>query len=213
MIELIIDLGMQYPKETSKQKRRYSLYKCFCGNEFKAQNADVKVGHTSSCGCLQILKTKESKVVHGLTNHRLYSTWHNMIARCYNKIHKKYKYYGQRGIVVCERWHDVKNFIEDMYPTYQEGLTIDRKENDGNYEPDNCRWVSKSIQSSNTRKIRATNTTGFRGIVKSLNKYFSKIRINNKDIYLGTFNTDIEAAKAYDSYIVEHKLHHTKNFI
>ena len=128
MIELIRDLGMQYPKETSKQKKRYSLYKCFCGNEFKAQNADVKVGHTSSCGCLQILKTKESKVVHGLTNHRLYSTWHNMIARCYNKIHKKYKYYGQRGITVCDRWHDLKNFIEDMYPTFEEGLTIDGKD-------------------------------------------------------------------------------------
>lgn len=107
--ELLQDLGIRFPNEKSTQRRRYGLYKCpFCDNEFEALTDHIKSGKQKSCGCL----TK----THGLTKHRLYKTWIGMINRCYNPKRPEYISYGGRGISVCERWHIVDNFIEDMYP-------------------------------------------------------------------------------------------------
>lgn len=74
-----------------------------------------------------------------------------MMNRCFNKKQSEFKNYGNRGIVVCERWKNINNFIEDMYPTYIKGLVIDRINNDGNYEPSNCRWVTQKENSNNRR--------------------------------------------------------------
>ena len=207
MNELVLleDLGMIYPKETSNKKRRYGLYKCVCGNEFNSQMQDVKSGKTKSCGCL--------KVTHGLKSHRLYSVWKAMISRCTNQANKGYKNYGGRGITVCDRWLDIQNFIEDMYPTYKEGLTIERIEVDGNYEPNNCEWVTRQVQNRNKRIIQTNNTSGFRGVNynKKNKKWIARISIDNKRIYLGTFDTAIEAAKTYDKYIVDNNLEYNTN--
>ena len=94
-------------------------------------------------------------------------------------------------------------------PEYQ----IDRINNDGNYELSNCRWATWEVQQRNTRKICASNTSGYRGVtyVKSRNKWQSQITINNKIIFLGRFETSLEAATVYDSYIIENNLEHTKN--
>jgi len=128
---LIKDLGMLYPTKTSKHKRRYSLYKCYCGNEFKAQPKDVKILKTKSCGCLKSERLKkyniETKTIHNLASHRLYKTWSNMINRCSNPKRKDYKDYGERGIKVCDEWLDINNFINDMFPSFIEGLTLDRE--------------------------------------------------------------------------------------
>lgn len=136
-----------------------------------------------------------------------------MISRCYDKSHESYSYYGLKGISVCERWHSSKNFIEDMYPTFKEGLTLDRKSNKGNYELSNCRWVTKSIQSRNTMMIRKNNTSGYRGVtyLKANLKWIAQIKINSKNKYLGSFCTSIEAAKAYDQYVISNNLEHTTN--
>jgi len=213
MLKLVKDLGTLYPTKTSKHKFRYGVYKCYCGVEFKAQVQNVKNKSTTSCGCYQKQRSTESHIIHGLRHHRLYRTWADMIRRCNNKNSKSYKDYGARGITVCERWHNVANFIEDMYPTYQEGLSIDRVNNDKGYFLDNCRWVTQSIQSRNTRKIWSHNTSGYRGVHfnKSNNKWISKISINNRTIYLGCFIDKMEAAKAYDKYIIDNKLEHTIN--
>ena len=208
ILELVFDLGMIFPTETSKNKYRYGLYKCFCGNIFKTQTQDVNRKNTKSCGCL----IGKPNITHGLTNHRLYPTWVMMKNRCLNKKNDAFKHYGERGISICDRWLDVKNFIEDMYPSYQEGLTIDRINNDGNYEPSNCRWATKEVQCRNTRKLSSRNITGYRGIVFQYNKFNARISVDNKKIYLGTFNNDINAAKAYDNYVIENNLEHTKNF-
>ena len=104
---LIKDLGMLYPKETSKQKNRYGLYKCNCGAEFKAPTRNVKQGFTLSCGCYQ----KALLITHGLLTHRLYKVWSDIIGRTNNVKCKAYKYYGGRGIKICDRWLDVANFI------------------------------------------------------------------------------------------------------
>jgi len=82
--------------------------------------------------------------------HPLYSTWQNMLRRCDNKKNKQYKDYGGRGITVCERWKTFSNFVADM-GSRPIGYSIDRKNNDGNYEPSNCRWVSKKAQQRNQR--------------------------------------------------------------
>ena len=208
---LLEDLGMRFPTENSKQKARYGLFKCFCGNEFEAIIASVKKGNTKSCGCLK----NQDRVTHGLTKHRLYNTWNQMMRRCHNPEHKNYIDYGGRGITVCERWHSIENFIEDMFPTFEEGLTLDRIDVDGNYEPSNCRWVDKYIQAQNTRLLRDNNKSGFRGVYwhKANNKWRVRIMVSNKRINLGYFNTAIEGAIAYNNYIIENNLEHPLNII
>lgn len=213
-IILIKDLGMRFPTQKSKRKYRFGLYKCYCGSNFKAKVDHIKNKNTKSCGCYQKKRTVETSETHGLTKHRLYKTWNGMMQRCYNKKVKSYIDYGSRGIIVCNRWKDIHNFIEDMYPTFKEGLTLDRKDANGNYEKDNCRWADKLLQAQNGRKIISTNKSGYRGVSfsKKSNKWISQISLNNKKIRIGSFATSFDAAWAYDKYIIDNKSNHTKNF-
>ena len=153
---------------------------------------------------------------HGLSNHRLYKTWSGMMERCYktSKGSKNYSGYRGRGIIVCERWHNVANFIEDMFPSFIEGLSLDRINVEGNYEMENCRWVDKNTQAQNTRKIMITNTSGYRGVCwdKRECKWKVRITVNNKSKHLGYFTNPEEGARAYDQYIIDNNLAHTKNF-
>lgn len=212
-MELIKDLGMLYPKEISKQKRRHGIFKCQCGNELKAQIAQIKNGNTQSCGCLQKQRTRESSVTHGLRGHRLYDVWSNIMQRTSNANNPIFEYYGGRGITVCERWKNIANFIEDMEPSYCDGLTIDRINNDGNYELSNCRWTTSAVQARNTRLIYSHNTSGYRGawFNKRKNRWMAEIQVNRSKIYIGSFTTAIEAAKAYDKYVIDNNLEHTVN--
>lgn len=152
-------------------------------------------------------------ITHGYSNHRLYNVWINMINRCSNPTNGNYVLYGARGISVCKEWHDIKNFIDDMYPTFEEGLTLDRIDVNGNYEKENCRWCNATVQNRNTRQIYSHNKTGYRGVSlrKDTNKYRAFIKINLKQITIGCFNTALEAAKAYDQYVINNNLEHTIN--
>ena len=205
---LIKDLGMLYANSNSKQKRRYGIFKCECGKEFKAQIANIKSKHTVSCGCM----THENSKKHGQRGHEIYHVWKNIKSRCLNPKNKAYINYGARGISICNRWLDINNFIEDMYPTYIKGLSIDRINNDGNYEPSNCRWTNRTVQQRNTRKLQKNNKTGYRGVYKVKNKFSARIGVNYKHIHLGYFFTKEEAAKAYDKYVKDNNLEHTVNF-
>lgn len=213
-IILLKDLGMIYPMDTSKHKRRYGIFKCYCGKEFRARTSDIKCGHLKSCGCYQIKRAKETKTTHGLYNHRLYNIWYMMKNRCFDKKHMYYGNYGGRGITVCDRWLNFENFILDMYPTYKEGLKLDRINNDGNYEPNNCRWVTQSIQTRNTQKLSKDNTSGYRGVCwhKVKKRWMSSIGVNSKIVYLGYFDCRLAAAYAYDDYVIKNNLEHTRNF-
>ena len=215
MNELVLleDLGMIYPKENSKQKRRYGLCQCFCGNKFKASFHNIKRKHTKSCGCSSGQNRINAITTHNLTSHRLYQTWNDMIRRCTNPKSKAYENYGKRGIKVCERWLNVQSFINDMYPSYQEGLTLDRIDNNKGYSKDNCRWTDRKIQNRNTRLLQSNNTTGYRGVstLKNKNRYRASIVVDRKRIHLGYFNYPIEAAIAYDKYVLENNLEHTTN--
>ena len=200
---LLEDLGIRFTSDTKKYKARYGLYQCqYCGKEFEGNSYDITRGNTKSCGC--------QSPAHGLRSHQLYNTWHNMKHRCYNPINVRYNEYGVRGIKVCDRWLDIKNFIEDMFPSWEEGLTLDRIDVNGNYEPDNCRWATINTQARNTRDIMKTNTSGFRGVAwhKGSDKWQSRITLNNKRLHLGYYTTALEAAKAYERYVRLNNLEH-----
>jgi len=213
---LIEDLGYLYPKETSKQKKRFGLYKCSCGKEFKTQISCINSGNTTSCGCYQILSTKNRATTHGLTNHRLYNTWCHMISRVENQKNKDYKDYGGRGIAICEKWRkDFMAFYDWAISNgYSKDLTIDRINVNGNYEPLNCRFTTPLIQARNTQILRDDNTSGYRGVYfnKNAKKWKAQISVNKKRISLGTYLTAMEAAKIYDNYVIKNKLEHTRNF-
>ena len=205
--KLVADLGMRYATESSNQKKRYGVYQCqYCEKEFEAQIQHIKNGHTTSCGC----QSTKYKNPHGLTKHKLYNTWNNMVNRCNNSKITHYKDYGGRGIKICARWMDINNFIEDMYPSYQEGLTLDRIDVDGNYEPDNCRWATLNTQARNTRKIMSTNKSGFRGVSWCVRDkvWRCSLTLDSKQIHLGYYPTALEAAKAYETYIRVNNLEH-----
>ena len=130
---------------------------CDCGNECIVPSNYLTSGQTKSCGCLRremlshlnsILKRK-----HGLSDSRSYITWRHMINRCEDPSHPHYSYYGGRGIKVCERWHDIRNFFRDMGER-PIGRTLDRIDNDGNYEPGNCRWATRHEQNMNQRDYK-----------------------------------------------------------
>lgn len=212
--ELIKDFGRIYLTEKSSQKQRYGLYRCICGKELTIRTDSVVNNRISSCGCIGIAKSIEKNTRHGLRYHKLYNTWANMVKRCTNPTNKGYKNYGGREIKVCEEWLTLENFIKDMYPTYKEGLSIDRINVDGNYEPSNCRWATREIQARNTRKIHSHNKSNFRGVCLTPNKkrFVAQIGVNKKKIHIGTFKTDVEAAKAYDEYVIDNNLEHTRNF-
>lgn len=150
---------------------------------------------------------------HGLSSHILYPKWVNMMHRCYCKNNKRYSDWGGRGIDVCMEWHNVANFINDMFPSYIKGLSLDRKDNNKGYSKDNCRWVEDVVQKRNTRVLNKVNTSGYRCVSKtSSNKYRTQIKVNSKKIHIGTFNTAIDAAKAYDQYVIDNNLEHSRNF-
>lgn len=137
----------------SHMDRKHSYYfcKCDCGNEITARSDCLKTGTIKSCGCL----VKDNHVkTHGQSRSKLYRVYYGMKQRCYNPNHKAYYRYGGRGISICEEWkNDFKAFYDWAIENgYQDGLTIDRKDYNGNYEPNNCRWVTQAEQSRNTSR-------------------------------------------------------------
>lgn len=198
--KLIGETYMRYPTEKSRDKIRYGLYECaYCGKEFETLEYSVGSGATKSCGCLV---TK-----HGISRHRFYGTWSHMLRRCTNPKDAAYKDYGARGITVCEEWLNVSNFVAWCDLTFPniEGHTLDRIDNDKGYYPENCRWVDRAMQSINQR-MQKNNTSGFVGVYRDKNRWTARIRIFNKEQWIGTFKTKEEAVQARDNYIIENNL-------
>jgi hypothetical protein len=141
----------------TKDRTVYWMCACSCGASKTIKGASLVAGRSQSCGCLgkerRSAANSKRKLVHGETvngNSRTYRIWANMVSRCTNPAFDAYPYYGGRGIEVCERWRTFSNFLADMGRA-PDGLSIDREDANGNYEPGNCRWATKSVQANNTR--------------------------------------------------------------
>lgn len=134
-------------------KKAFWLCRCVCGIEREIVGANLRDGHSRSCGCLNSEIAKARVTTHGMTGTRLHIIWVSMWRRCVNHRAHNYKHYGARGITVCSAWRDLKKFAEWAYANgYDSCLTLDRKNNDGNYTPKNCRWVSQRFQTRNYRR-------------------------------------------------------------
>jgi len=133
--------------------------RCDCENEVNVRSGGLTSGNTTSCGCYNRERVAEVHTVHGMKRqgerHPVYDAWARMIQRCENPNDKCYKDYGGRGITVCGEWHDPVVFINwALVSGWQKGLQIDRIDNNGNYEPDNCRFVTPKENSRNRRNNR-----------------------------------------------------------
>lgn len=141
-----------------RRGKSYWVFRCSCGNEVVARKSSVTFGEIKSCGCSK----KTSHVTHGLSKSDLYSVFHAMKQRCFNKNCREYHNYGARGITICTAWlNDSESFFTwALNNGYKKGLTIDRIDNNGNYCPENCRWSTLDVQQRNKRSTRLLKYRG-----------------------------------------------------
>lgn len=179
---------------TSPGSRRIGIFMCDCGKTTQTWISDVKAGHTKSCGCLKGEKHNES-------NTDLYKRWQGIKQRCYYKKHHQYKDYGGRGIRMCDEWKNSFSAFKEWVDSsnYKPYLTIERKDNDGNYEPKNCTWITRKEQSTN--KKLEPNMTGFNYISKKINTYAYRLSIDGK---IKEFQNNYKTAEEANDARLEH---------
>ena len=156
-MKLIDFTGKRFGRLTVKEYHRESrkwLCVCDCGNYKEVSRSHLKDGHAQSCGCINSELTSNRNFRHGLCKTRIYKIYHGIIQRCDNKSNPAYPDYGGRGITLCGEWHiEFMNFYNwAMLNGYADNLSIDRINNNGNYEPSNCRWVTQKVQCCNVRR-------------------------------------------------------------
>ena len=162
---------------------------CDCGKTHVAVGENLRDGTTKSCGCYRREITSPFRngrhigFKHGFagrsTQHPLYNIWAGIMDRCHNQSARDYYLYGGRGISVCERWKHIENFIADMGDRHY-GRSIDRINNDGNYEPRNCRWATIKQQSNNRR---TNHILKFKGKSQTMQAWSEEIGVNKNTLY------------------------------
>ena len=218
-MRLIRDLGVINVGNKS-ERRRCGIYECpICFKEVTTQTRYVNNGKSTKCKSCRAVDTnfKHGLAVRGNLDEN-YTRWTNMKDRCYNPNNDKYERYGGRGIKVCDEWKNdyvlFQRYITSLKNANKEGYSIDRIDNDGDYEYGNIRWSNHFVQTSNTVKLSKANKSGYRGVYfnKQNRLWSSKIRHNGNAVKLGNFDYPWTAAYAYDSYVLKNNTEHTRNF-
>lgn len=178
---------------------KYYYCKCDCGNVVTVLGKSLTSGNTKSCGCLHREQLTERNYKHGERRTRLYKTWISMKQRC--SVHRaKYKQWEGRGIKVCDEWRDSFTAFKDWAEAngYKEDLTIDRIDVNGNYEPSNCRWITKREQQFNK-----TNTRYFeyKGQKKCLAEWAEIFGMNKPTLYNRIYNLGWSIEKALETEV------------
>ena len=180
-----------------KDKKHQNLWrcKCICGNEKVLTTGNLNRGDHVSCGCM-----KGGHKKHGYAYSSTYKVWRLMKNRCFNSSDPYYHNYGGRGITVCERWLTFENFLNDM-GNKPDKKTLDRIENDGNYEPLNCKWSDWQDQCFNTR------AKGYTWSEKH-GKWIAQIMLDGVHHYLGLFDSKEEA---HSTYLTAKEMYHQRD--
>lgn len=134
------------------------LCRCDCGAERVVFAGNLRRGNSKSCGCHLKEVVGDQFRTHGMSNTLIYKRWAKAKSRCENPKNPRFEHYGGRGIKVCERWQTFENFYEDMAPTYEEGLSLERNDVDKDYEPGNCSWIPRLDQAKNKQKKTIVET-------------------------------------------------------
>ncbi len=153
--------------------------KCDCGTERDFRLNTLRMGYTKSCGCLRVNLLTKKMTTHGRCKDRANAIWRGIYQRCYNPKNKNYTRYGGRGIRMDRRWHDYSKFIEDMGDP-EDGMTIEREDNDKDYCKKNCKWASRKDQAWN----RCTNlSVCISGLTKSTKEWIALLGIPYRKFY------------------------------
>ena len=191
--KLLVVERAEMPVERKTEHHAYWNCLCECGKNHIARSSDLKSGTVKSCGCLQI----EKNTKHGMRHDPLYSRWCNMKSRCHNPQNKRHPNWGGRGITVCERWrNDFKAFYEDVsrLPNFgKKGYSLNRIDNDGNYEPNNVEWANDKTQSNNKRN---NHILTYNGKTQTIAQWAEEIGISPSTLYNRIITLHWSAEKA-----------------
>ena len=165
-----------------------------CGKKVFVEKRNLISGNSKTCGCTRRSAMTKSVTKHGLSKSPESTAWRKTKDKCFNNKNPDFKYYGGRGRVMCERWRNYfENFFADMGPRPSQKHSIDRINNDGNYEPGNCRWATRKIQSMNTRRTMRQGA----GVYKKGNKFHAYY----SGKYLGNFVSKTDAIDYRNEFI------------
>lgn len=178
-------------------KKSAWLCQCDCGKATTVSTCHLRSGHTTSCGCRKLLPN-ESAAVHGLRGAPEYRVWASIIQRCTNPNNKGYRLYGGRGIKVCDEWREFSRFISDMGSRPSKDHTIERRNVNGDYCPDNCYWTDDDAIQAFNQNRKANNTSGKSGVYwrKARQKWVALIFPGGRQVRLGSFSKWEDAVAA-----------------
>lgn len=173
------------------------LCRCDCGKEVEVLASNLTSNHSKSCGCYNVEQAIKNATKHEMYGTRLYKIWQDMKRRCESPVELSYKNYGGRGIKVCQEWSEFQPFMDwALNNGYQEDLTIDRINVNGNYEPNNCKWSTLKEQARNKRN---NYMVSFNGETKPLATWCEIFNLNYNTVYmrLKKYRWSVEEAFGY----------------
>lgn len=198
----VLKEGELYSAPSGRYKAKRFICKCDCGTEKLVRESTLVSGESSSCGCYAGDMASIRHTTHGLSTHKLYNVWHDMVRRCTDTSRKDYKHYGGRGISICIKWlgsFGIVEFLKDMESSHVDGLELERVDVNGNYCPENCTWVTRRIQVINRRPMEGginANFLIFQGKTLCISQWVDETGVPSKVISdrIGKLNWSIEKA-------------------